>query len=758
MGKLKQPLFRTWLFTYIVFIIISLAFIYQIYNVNINEIKNQINKVNNTNISQIQGAVDSSISGIDSVLSTQIFNQVLLDFLSYVKDVNDIDPYTLYEINNDLRQFETSINIIDTLYVYAYETNIVIGARAVYKEDTQSILLSDDFHLSKERFDALASQIHYKKIFRLSDLTGIESDDKRLIFLHSIPVNMKEPTGLIMAELDYKSVDTVFQSEEDTEQESFYIIDGDDYIVYSNGQLLENVDIDLDEMTLGETNVLVSNEETYYVYVSESKVNKWKYVHIVDEDEYLSSSKEIRTQSVVIVLMFSFLSLMLAYVITYYVHKPITRLMKRLKPQNSYGKVNEFDIIEQVLVDNEKNQMLMANEIHKQDRVLRKLVLTKWLHGSYETVDEIKEQFGRFKINFAGDYFQVISIRVNTFIQVDQSASHSDNFELTKFIIMNVYDELLTTYVSHEILEVDDLIIGVLNYNSVHDENREIMKQVFYQGKEIVQKNYGIELTMSISDIHEGILGAGVAYIEAQESLAYNAILGELEIVEYRDLLSPAKKYEYSLELEYKLINLLKAGEEADAVDLVENLMRTNTSESLVSIESLKCLLFNVMGSIMKAVQTVQQQEEIERLEPIEALMAMNQVDAMQGYINEVIGVLCKIVIEEKEEQAKDKLEDKVENFIKANYSDVDLNVAMVAEAFSMSTPYISKVFKQGKGITILNFIHNTRINAAKELLSSTNKTISRIGEEVGFTYSHVFIRLFKKETGITPGQYRENN
>lgn len=756
MGKLKQPLFRTWLFTYIIFIIISLAFIYQIYNINIKEITNQINKVNNTYISQIQSALDTNLSSIDSVISTQILNQDLLDFLNYETEISDVDPFTLYEINNDLRLYDSSIGFIDTLYVYAYQTNIIIGDKTVYKPDTQSILIEEKLHLSKKSFDAITGQIHFSKIFKLSDLTGNNADSKRLIFLHSIPVNMKNPTGLIIAELNYDSLDIVDYEYGASTQESFYIVDKDNYIVYSNGDLSLIKEIDFEQLSIDKTNTLERDDGVYYAYVSKSEVNNWKYVHVVDEGKYLIESKDIRSRSVTTVLVFSLLSLVLAYIVTYYLHKPLNRLMKRLRISKSAGSNNEFDIIEQFIDENEKDRQLMANEIHKQDRILKNLILTKWLLNSYDSVDEVEEQFERFNVELNANYYQVISLRINTFAKLQQSDSHVETFELVKFIIKNVFGELFTSYVNHEILEIDDLIIGVFAYTSVQDENRETIKTLFSQGHEIVLTNYGIELTMSISDLHEGLQGAGVAFKEAQESLIYNAILGELDIVEYSDLFSPAKKFEYSLEQEYKLINLLKIGEEVEAVTLFENLMKANTRESLVSIESLKCLLFNVMGSVMKAVQTERQQKEVERLEPIKTLMAMNNLDEMQRCVIEVMSELCKVVLEEKEEQDKEKLEDKIEQFINNNYSDLDLNVAKVAEAFAMSTPYISKVYKQGKGMTILNYIHKIRIDVAKELLTSTSKTVNTIAQEVGFTYSHVFIRMFKKETGLTPGQYRD--
>lgn len=65
------------------------------------------------------------------------------------------------------------------------------------------------------------------------------------------------------------------------------------------------------------------------------------------------------------------------------------------------------------------------------------------------------------------------------------------------------------------------------------------------------------------------------------------------------------------------------------------------------------------------------------------------------------------------------------------------------------------KWFKEQFGITPLEYINRERIKLAKQLLEDPRQTITVVSLQCGFTDVNYFVRLFKKQEGITPGAYR---
>lgn len=95
--------------------------------------------------------------------------------------------------------------------------------------------------------------------------------------------------------------------------------------------------------------------------------------------------------------------------------------------------------------------------------------------------------------------------------------------------------------------------------------------------------------------------------------------------------------------------------------------------------------------------------------------------------------------------------------YVDENYRD-DISLSTVAEALYMSPNYVSKLFKKGIGVTFVHYVTQKRIEDAKELLVSTSRPLTDIAVDVGFNDYFHFIKTFKKLTGLTPGQYRNQN
>ena len=70
---------------------------------------------------------------------------------------------------------------------------------------------------------------------------------------------------------------------------------------------------------------------------------------------------------------------------------------------------------------------------------------------------------------------------------------------------------------------------------------------------------------------------------------------------------------------------------------------------------------------------------------------------------------------------------------------------------------YLSHLFTEIQGMSIGKYIQTLRLGEAMKRLQETNDSVSIIARSVGFTDLGYFCRIFKKETALTPLQYRKN-
>ena len=85
-----------------------------------------------------------------------------------------------------------------------------------------------------------------------------------------------------------------------------------------------------------------------------------------------------------------------------------------------------------------------------------------------------------------------------------------------------------------------------------------------------------------------------------------------------------------------------------------------------------------------------------------------------------------------------------------------DMNMATVSSYISMNYTLFSYSFKQYTGQNFVNYLKEIRLKAARELLEKTDDKIIDIAHQVGYDNEKHFLKTFKSELGVSPGEYRK--
>ena len=133
----------------------------------------------------------------------------------------------------------------------------------------------------------------------------------------------------------------------------------------------------------------------------------------------------------------------------------------------------------------------------------------------------------------------------------------------------------------------------------------------------------------------------------------------------------------------------------------------------------------------------------------------------LMNNISQIANLQLRMIIDYTEKvnklksgQHTSKLTIDVKNYILHHLSE-PITTSAIADALYMSRGYLCEKFKKESGVTITDFILSTKTDEAKRLLTITDKSISAIGEFLGFSSQSHFNNTFKKYEGITPKKYR---
>ncbi len=133
-----------------------------------------------------------------------------------------------------------------------------------------------------------------------------------------------------------------------------------------------------------------------------------------------------------------------------------------------------------------------------------------------------------------------------------------------------------------------------------------------------------------------------------------------------------------------------------------------------------------------------------------------------QNYQHMLLNLLLLNIARQKKVQVQTKLEEKnriqqVIHYIHNHYHE-DIRLEQLAQLFFISPYYLCREFKEYTNSTIIQYINVTRIMNAQRKFMETNKNITEISRETGFSNLTHFNRVFKSVTGMTPSGYRKSH
>ncbi|HBE78113.1 MAG TPA: DNA-binding response regulator, partial [Firmicutes bacterium] len=137
----------------------------------------------------------------------------------------------------------------------------------------------------------------------------------------------------------------------------------------------------------------------------------------------------------------------------------------------------------------------------------------------------------------------------------------------------------------------------------------------------------------------------------------------------------------------------------------------------------------------------------IQKLNPIQDANELEFV--LEEIINQITTEIMSKGTPEKNPEIRAAIEYLIQNY------DKEITLADVAAAAAISPNYLSKLFKEYRNQTVMDFLERIRIEKALKLLKDSNYSIKEIALQIGYRDPNYFSKVFKKVTNLPPTAVR---
>ena len=109
-----------------------------------------------------------------------------------------------------------------------------------------------------------------------------------------------------------------------------------------------------------------------------------------------------------------------------------------------------------------------------------------------------------------------------------------------------------------------------------------------------------------------------------------------------------------------------------------------------------------------------------------------------------------------KEYAQKNKIFSDITDFVLKHYTEPDFSVKDISEYTGLCEVHVRRIFKKAVNVSPIGYINSLKLEKSKNMLVSSNYTVSEIAQTCGFSDPYYFSKFFRKEIGIPPSEYRK--
>ncbi len=420
--------------------------------------------------------------------------------------------------------------------------------------------------------------------------------------------------------------------------------------------------------------------------------------------------------------------------VTEYLLKPVT--VRKL--QDTLRKLAAQ--LDQERIEQEKLQQ-MQHQMEENRSLLQERLLLKLLLGAVPPGEAI-EQGQLLGMDLVARNYQVLILRMDLKDRSEQF--EYEDYQQAQNLFISVVENDPDVFVIIKDFE-NFIVIRKGSAPQFLEEQREVLLERF--GKEICSTRFQFSagigcICQRIAEINRSFIEALVNVQQRQadsaSGIGQTALIGvdRSAVENYLRCGNPSDFDRFFAE------QLLTVGESALKSDLIKNYI-------LVDLVLITTRLVVEMGGDIEQV--------VPEIKIIEIMLA--NIRNMEQLREQVRNIVVEFfAFREKNTLPQHRnLVWRAKEFIEQHYNDPELSLNQVAALVNLSASYFSEVFSQETCQTFKEYLTEIRIMKARQLLRTTSLRTAEIAFQVGYNDAHYFSSAFKKQTGLSPTEYRSH-
>ncbi len=670
----------------------------------------------------------------------QIMNDVSIMKLFVYDNISSFDESAAFL---QMRYYLTSVPDIDSIYVYNKNNNRIYNVTnesELMKEWNPDYDKKDDNFYDSSAVEILNNSDKYLPFIPIPRFYPLNEDSFKCVYsyiIYKTSVKNKERDAVLLN----LNKEYLFQGFDNQSDNIKLVIDQNNKVVYSNSdhfmvteQLQNSFDQEgiMDERDSGYYLTDIDGVKSVVMFTSKDKHN-WRYISIVSYGMLLAQVNRMQAISILITAMIAAAGMLTAHLFSRRLSIPIKSMSKDVK------KLQRENLKLHKAVKNRKTAELLEN-------------------GGWDSKGN--KMTGQ-------EFLSLIEMECSTVKKIVILCMCPDNYQILLetqgvealksylFAAANILSELLGE--STKVFQLDMWNDKNLLFLQWEDNlSAENLREHIRKMQACVSDYYDISISVLVSSPEADSDRLYSLFEQVEETLARSIFFGPEYVVFAAEMeVKSVSHYEYPEQKEKQLLENLMSGKAAEAKKNYEEII-TETYQYPIIIYNM--VISRLVFAIDKVISTLKKNGNASSFSGYFVLSNLIQETDNITVRNNKFYDLFQHIQSELEKRKSDKQEllvVKINDMIEKEYTEASFSLDYLADSIGISTAYMCRLYKLYTGTTITDRLSFLRMKKARELLLETQLSVNEVAERVGYSNATYFYRVFKKENGVTPKEFR---